>query len=70
MRNTPTREIIKFHGGCFGCTQQILHGTVFCYDCQYFDADWNKPDLNNRPPDEADLERARVIRIVREKNDS
>ena len=53
-----------FHGGCHGCTQQKTHGTRFCYDCRYFDAKWDKPDLNNRPPDEAEIERERVIRIV------
>jgi hypothetical protein len=38
-----------FHGGCLGCTQQELHGVDFCVGCQCFDADWELPDLNNRP---------------------
>ena len=49
-----------FHGGCHGCTQQELHGTEFCYDCQYFDAKWDKPNLNNKPPNEVDIERERI----------
>jgi hypothetical protein len=52
--------MIKFHGGCIDCTQQLLHGTDFCAGCCYFDAEWDKPNLNNSPPNEADLERARV----------
>jgi hypothetical protein len=52
--------MILFHGGCHGCTQQQLHNTEFCYDCQYFEADWSKPSLNNEPPNEAELERRRV----------
>lgn len=42
---------VIFHGGCNGCTRQDSHGVDGCFDCQFFDADWNKPDLNNRPPD-------------------
>jgi hypothetical protein len=49
-----------FHGGCHGCTQQTKHGIDFCYDCQYFEADWDKPDLNNRPPTEAEIKRKEV----------
>lgn len=52
--------MITFHGGCAGCTQQKLHGTEFCAGCQFFDSDWSKPDLNNRPPTEADIERERI----------
>ena len=50
-----------FHGGCHGCTQQEKHGTDFCYDCKFFDADWNKPDLSNCPPSKSDIERDRVV---------
>ena len=39
-----------FHGGCLSCTQQEKHGINFCYDCQFFDADWNKPNLSNSKP--------------------
>ena len=40
---------ILFHGGCHGCTQQQIHGhTTFCYGCQYHDANWSLPDLNNK----------------------
>lgn len=53
--------MITFHGGCSGCTQQELHGTDYCYDCQYFEADWSKPDLNNKAPTSAEVERERVI---------
>jgi hypothetical protein len=34
-----------FHSGCIGCTQQEQHGVDFCYDCQYFDGQWDKPSL-------------------------
>ena len=50
-----------FHGGCHGCTQQDKHGPDFCFDCCYFDADWNKPNLNNEPPSEADITRLAVV---------
>jgi hypothetical protein len=52
---------ILFHGGCHGCTQQQLHGTDFCFDCQYFGPDWSKPNLNNSPPSQADIERLRIV---------
>ena len=52
--------MIIFHGGCHGCTQQELHGQDFCYDCQYFDAKWDKPNLNNRPPTDAEIEREKI----------
>ena len=42
----------RLHGGCYGCTQQDIHGVGFCIGCQYFDADWNLPNLNNEPPNE------------------
>ena len=51
---------VIFHGGCHGCTQQAIHSVDFCYDCRYFDAEWNKPDLNNKPPDPVDLIREEV----------
>ena len=48
---------VEFHGGCRGCSQQAIHGVDFCYNCQYFEANWEKPNLNNRPPSEAELAR-------------
>ena len=53
-------KIVLFHGGCHGCTQQSINGVDFCFGCQYFEAAWNKPDLNNRPPSEAEIVRAEV----------
>jgi hypothetical protein len=52
-------EIIHFHGGCGGCTQQIVHlrGIEVCRECCYFDADWKLPNLNNRPPTKAELKK-------------
>ena len=50
----------RFHGGCAGCTQQELHGTEFCFNCRYFDAEWGKPNLNNSTRSEADIERERI----------
>ena len=53
--------MILFHGGCHDCTQQDKHSTDFCYDCCYFNADWSKPNLNNRPPSQCEIERKNVI---------
>lgn len=53
--------MIIFHGGCHGCTQQQRNGVDFCFDCCYFSADWKKPNLNNRPPSDADLARLAVV---------
>lgn len=36
-----------FHGGCHGCTMQQKKGLGYCVQCQYFDANWDLPDLNN-----------------------
>ncbi len=55
-----TSEMFLFHGGCHGCTRQSVEGVRFCMGCQYFDADWKLPDLNNRPPTEAELVRERL----------
>lgn len=40
-------ESIKkiFHGGCINCKSQSIHGINRCYECQYHDGDWSKPDL-------------------------
>ena len=53
--------MILFHDDCHGCTQQDKHGVDFCFDCCYFNADWNKPSLNNKPPSEADIMRLSVV---------
>lgn len=37
---------IIFHGGCLNCVSQEITGVGRCLGCQYFRADWNKPDLN------------------------
>lgn len=36
-----------FHGGCLICTMQNKYGIGFCTGCQFFDADWSKPDLSD-----------------------
>ena len=51
---------IIFHGGCNGCTQQKENGVDFCYDCKYFEGEWHKPDLNNKPPSEAEIMRKEI----------
>lgn len=56
---TKKKQLI-FHGGCHGCTQQQLNGLEYCHGCQYFDADWRLPSLNNEYPDEAEIYRARI----------
>ena len=42
-------NIILFHSGCNGCTQQLVQekGVRFCCDCRYFASNWNLDDLNN-----------------------
>lgn len=37
--------VIIFHGGCIGCKSQMKHGIKKCVGCQYFAADWSKPNL-------------------------
>ena len=59
--------MVVFHGGCSGCTRQQTTGVDGCYDCRYFDAQWDKPDLNNRPPNHVerlrkDIKRRREVK--------
>ena len=37
---------VSFHGGCLGCKSQELYGKKRCTGCQYFEANWNLPDLS------------------------
>ena len=39
------KDNIIFHGGCKGCLSQQTNDIERCYDCMYFRANWNKPDL-------------------------
>jgi len=58
--NKSKKQMI-FHGGCHGCTQQSgPTGTEICKGCQYLNANWSLPDLNNEPPSVADIERSRL----------
>lgn len=50
-----SQKIILFHGGCHECTLQEERGTDDCRKCQYFDADWSLPNLNNKDKTQADL---------------
>jgi hypothetical protein len=57
----PLIGLIYFHGGCLGCTQQqVQKSYTFCQGCQYFDANWDLPNLNNRPPTKAELLREKI----------
>lgn len=49
------KKPIIFHGGCHGCTQQLIHSIEFCRNCQYFNGDWSLPNLNNEYPNEAEI---------------
>jgi hypothetical protein len=50
MKKPKTEEeCVSFHGGCFGCSQQLVHGFSFCKKCMFFDSDWNLPNLSNKP---------------------
>jgi hypothetical protein len=48
---------VIFHGGCLSCKSQQLKGIDRCVGCQYFDANWNLPDLSITDASEADLKR-------------
>jgi hypothetical protein len=52
--------MVRFHGGCSGCTNQEDKGIEYCCNCQYFEADWNKPDLNPNSGDPKDIIRAEI----------
>ena len=55
------KDQIIFHGGCNGCTVQSSDiGTVACMRCQYFEADWTLPNLNNKPATKSEIERDRL----------
>jgi hypothetical protein len=41
-----SRNQIVFHGGCLGCHSQSDNGIKNCNGCQYFKAEWDKPDLS------------------------
>jgi hypothetical protein len=53
-------SIVKFHGGCEGCTQQLLHGLGVCKNCCYLDANWDLPSLNNVPTTDVDKLREQI----------
>ena len=38
-------EKVIFHGGCHGCSSHSIFGIERCRGCQYFRADWGKPNL-------------------------
>lgn len=35
-----------FHGGCLSCVSQSFESVKRCLGCQFFDADWKKPNLS------------------------
>ena len=45
---------IIFHGGCLGCSRQLVEGVEDCRRCQYFDTDWDLPDLSVKELSEAE----------------
>jgi hypothetical protein len=73
-------EMVEFHSGCRGCTQQQLNGIRFCKTCCYFESDWTLEDRSNSDPPYEDVVRAAikadeilenfVYRIVSEKNNA
>lgn len=53
LKEKPSKTIkeiktFPFHGGCFECKQYFIEGVNYCHNCQYFEPDWDKPDLSNR----------------------
>ena len=62
--NYPDGTSIElFHGGCHGCTQQLIQGVRFCAGCMYYAADWSKPNYNN---EHVAVRLADIRRIVKE----
>jgi len=49
-----------FHGGCIDCLTQKTYGVYNCYNCQYFDADWSKPDLSSKKTTATDILKAKI----------
>jgi hypothetical protein len=49
-----SRNQIVFHGGCLGCYSQNDNGIKRCSGCQYFKAEWDKPNLSSDPSDHDD----------------
>jgi len=47
IKNPNVKEYIQFHGGCSGCITPLVSGLGECTMCQYFDAEWNLPNLNS-----------------------
>jgi len=43
----PKRNRVLFHGGCHGCTMQAKKGLGYCTGCQYFECNWELPNLND-----------------------
>lgn len=41
LRPRRRRKTPPYHGGCHGCMQDKNR----CEDCQFYDAEWDKPDL-------------------------
>lgn len=37
---------VIFHGGCLGCDSQHLYGKKRCVGCQYFECNWDLPNLS------------------------
>lgn len=37
-----------FHSGCLECKTPVKDGIGKCRGCQYFNSDWNKPDLSTK----------------------
>lgn len=46
FRLIPRNKKIVFHGGCLDCSSQKKHGVRRCLGCQYFEANWSKPNLS------------------------
>ena len=54
-----------FYGGCHGCTQQTKNNwEQICYSCCYFDADWKKPNRNNKPPTKTELKKEEIKKRI------
>ena len=53
-----------FHGGCEYCISQEQYGLVRCVGCQYFDANWSKPDLSINPTRKSEEQLKHNLRVI------
>jgi len=62
MESSKRIDIVMFHGGCHGCSQQVkTNSYAACKRCRYLGANWSLPNMNNEPASKADLIRSQLL---------